>query len=426
MNHHHSVIPSLALALTCAAFVGTGSCLLRAQATEKVLYSFRGWPTDGQAPNSSLVSDRAGNLYGTTSGGGIYGAGTIFELSPNPDGTWSESVLYSFCYYDSVCPQGDFTNGLTIDAAGNLYGVASSGGPPCLGFDTGCGLAFELSPPTIEGSPWNYTIIYSFCSVGQYCEDGIGPAGPLTFDQSGNLYGTTFSGGQNQGQGSNYSGTVFELSPGPSGWTEKVLYSFCSVSEGNYCLDGGGPDMGVVFGKAGNLYGTTAYGGSASFYAGGVLFELSPGSTGWTERVLYVLPVHDEYQNYPGPVSFDPNGNFYTTLTASGDRQHYTNGLVARVSATGGGRTFLFNGSNGRGPEHGVLIDAGRHRIYGTTIGGSMGPGNVYQIDELGNESVLYTFCQQFECADGSSPGGGLLEDESGNLFGGTGLGGFN
>src|SRR5689334_12560396 len=98
-----------------------------AQTQEKVLYSFGVSETDASGPNSSLVADHAGNLYGTSGGGGTYGGGTVFELSPNSDGSWSESILYSFCYYYGNCPDGDYVFGLAIDASGNLYGTATYG-----------------------------------------------------------------------------------------------------------------------------------------------------------------------------------------------------------------------------------------------------------------------------------------------------------
>ena len=174
--------------------------------TYNVLWNFGGAPNDGAGPVSNLVADKAGNLYGTTQFGGNAtsfmcvadgGCGTIFELSPNGEGGWVESVLYSFCtnYQNNACLDGSFPKaGLAFDAAGNLYGTTTSGGV-CNALSE-CGVVFELSAAQTVGNPWTETVLYEFCS-NDYptCLDGSDPAGHLTFDSSGNLYGTTTTGG---------------------------------------------------------------------------------------------------------------------------------------------------------------------------------------------------------------------------------------
>jgi uncharacterized repeat protein (TIGR03803 family) len=205
---------------------------------EKLLWSFGGQSSDGQYP-SSVVLDRHGNVYGTTSSGGDSGNGTVFEITA----AGAEKTLYSF--------QGPPNDGATpyappiFDAKGNLYGTTNGGGKFC---SPACGTIFKLTPQGSESVLWNF---------GQP-DDGVGPYAGLIFDSNGNLYGTTLEGGSDAN-----CGTVFELTP--SG-TEKVLYAFGNPPDG--CLPGS-----VVFDASGNLYGTTWSGGS---YAGGTVFKIAP------------------------------------------------------------------------------------------------------------------------------------------------------
>jgi uncharacterized repeat protein (TIGR03803 family) len=197
--------------LLCAAVVVLGCGLALGQ--YKVLWSFSGLPGDGADPVSGLVSDHAGNLYGTTQYGGANDGGTVFELSPNADGSWAETILYNFCgdKNEGHCNDGQYpTTGLILDRAGNLYGTTNNGGSTdCLHNSYGCGTVFELSP---SAGVWTETVLYSFCADTN-CDDGYYPDSQLIFDGSGNLYSTTSSGGTGNGG----YGTVFELSPSASG-----------------------------------------------------------------------------------------------------------------------------------------------------------------------------------------------------------------
>jgi len=265
------------------------SCSFMLGQTYKVLWSFGGSPNDGANPTSDFVFDSAGNMYGTTQTGGnstnvsclrenlMPGCGTVFELSPNSDGSWTETVVYNFCanYPTGVCPDGQQpTAGLAMDSAGNLYGTTRQGGVSCAVDGAGCGTVFELSPPSVQGGAWTQEILYVFCSMGQNpCPDGALPTSHLTLDSAGNLYGTTTEGGG----GAWYGGTVFELSPENGAWTEAVLYAFCTTGELYHCPDGTNPQAGVTFANLGNLYGTTEWGGSPSGGGTGTLFELSRG-----------------------------------------------------------------------------------------------------------------------------------------------------
>ena len=211
---------------------------------ETVLYSFchKRFCAEGQNPTAALIADGEGNLYGTTLYGGKRGAGAAFRLSP--DRTYT--LLHSFCSKRN-CSDGQWPGGLLADGAGNLYGMTGSGGTK------GEGAIFRLTPDGTE------TVLHSFCSKTN-CADGAHPQGALISDAEGNFYGATSTGGTND------SGTVFKLTPGGK---ETVLYSFCSLQD---CPDGQTPNSGLLLDGAGNLYGTTGSGGNGW----GVVFMISP------------------------------------------------------------------------------------------------------------------------------------------------------
>lgn len=212
-----------------------------------ILYTFGAHTGDARSPRSELIQDSAGNLFGTTKGGGQYGDGTVFELSPLIGSGWTETVLYSFNGTGGLTPMA----GLTMDPAGNLYGTTESGGSFSLGN------VFELSPT--QGGGWTEKELYAF---GTTPGDGAEPFATLTLDAAGNLYGTTSYGG------GGFGGTVFEVSPvGGGQWTNTTLYSFSSG------LNGSTPFAPVILDGAGNLYGTTEFGGGSN---AGVVFELTP------------------------------------------------------------------------------------------------------------------------------------------------------
>jgi uncharacterized repeat protein (TIGR03803 family) len=210
--------------------------------TENILHSF-GYG-DGAYPYSRVILDNAGNLYGTTWGGGSNGAGTIFELTPSGSG-WTHAVLYSFqSGSDGENPYG----GLIFDSAGNLYGATSSGG------SGGGGTVFQLTPS--NNGTWTYSLIYSFAGTND-----CGPQNSLVMDQGGNLYGTTYC------DGANSLGNVFKLTPSGGGWTYTSLHDFTGGSDGQI------PFCSVAFDASGNLYGTTVSGGSQE---AGTVWEITP------------------------------------------------------------------------------------------------------------------------------------------------------
>ena len=215
--------------------------------TESVIYAFAGG-TDGETPEGRLVLDKAGNFYGATNVGGAYGLGTVFKISPNSGGTWTETILYSFGVHDGHVPSG-----VISDKAGNLYGANFNGG------HYGYGTVFEFSASGKE------SVIFNFGGSGL---NGQTPRSGLTFDTVGNLYGTTQYGG---GMG---SGTVFKLVPKTGGgWTETALYSFTGGSDGSQ------PFGNVLVSAGGQIYGTTWVGGTGSCTGNGgngcgVVFEI--------------------------------------------------------------------------------------------------------------------------------------------------------
>jgi uncharacterized repeat protein (TIGR03803 family) len=256
--------------------------------SESVLYSFAGG-ADGAQPYAGLVFDPAGNLYGTTSSGGVFGAGTVFELTPDTDGEWIETVIHTFNRKDGEGPIG----GLVLDKAGNIYGVTQGGGV------NNSGAVFELAPSS--SGHWTEKILHSFTGGA----DGSYPyAERLIFDSLGNLYGTT-----NVGGAFNF-GTVFSLSANAAGfWNERVLFSF----EGNVAAT---PYSGLIIDAKGNLYGTCANGNGQTTV--GAVFKLTPGVGGrWAEHNLHLFTREDG--EFPEAGLFgDKAGNLYGTTLLGG------------------------------------------------------------------------------------------------------------
>ncbi len=240
--------------------------------------------SDGAQPIAGLVADAAGNLYGTTSEGGTLNFGTVFELTRSGQ-TWTETTLYNFTGgTDAANPPA----GVTLDAAGNLYGTSSFGGA------NGVGAIYKL---TNSGSGWTESILYNF----QDASDGSYPVGGVIVDQAGNLFGTTFNGGDNGG------GIVYELSPSNGGWTFTTLHSFT----GSY----GGPYNKLARDAAGNLYGAT---NGEGLYGFGSVFKLTPGDSGWTFTDLYDFTGGNDGGQPYGSLTVDGHGNVYGTTAIGG------------------------------------------------------------------------------------------------------------
>lgn len=319
--------------------------------TQTVLYSFTGGADGANPADADVIFDKAGNLYGTTAGGGAKNLGVVFELSPSSGG-WTETVLHSFA---GGLDWNNPYSGLLFDQAGNLYGTTYGGGP------YGDGTVFQLKP---SSKGWTETVIHAFDGA-----TGSAPVGGLTFDRKGNLFGTT------QGGGAHKVGVVFEVHyAGKGTWTARAIHNFTGGSDGGYPYA-----ERLIFDEAGHLYGTTQGGGVNNY---GVVFKLFHAGKGWKERVLYKFNGAVESNPYSGLV-MDSNGNLYGTC-ANGNGTT-TVGSVYKLTASDGGKytesdLYLFTRGDGEFPESALLRDKDGN-LYGTTIsGGTSNMGVVFKL----------------------------------------------
>lgn len=454
MTHEspHAKLLSLFLAMLTVTLAGT---LVAAQ-TGQVIYQFKGHHhtlVDGAGPAAPLALAPDGTLYGTTSTGGAYlcedqygnfaDCGTAFALKP-PTGSgshWGEQIIYDF---GNPIGNGFFPSGspLILDAVGNLYGTITWGGgencgaPPWYGWP--CGNVFQLAPPTSRGGAWAYNLLYTFQANSS---DGYTPEAGLVFDKRGNLYGTTTEGGQPDGEG---VGTVYELSPPASNggpWTETILYGFQGSPDGAW------PAANLVLDAKGDLFSTTAQGGTGSCGRGcGTIFELNPPTAQgqpWTETVLYSFQGGDDGWS-PNGVILGKDGALYGTTQWGGNGSDCSDGggcgtafKLSPPSVKGAAwtETILYRfqgGTDGSYPVGNLVVDS-QGRLYGTTsYGGSQGQncspvgcGTIFALLPQGNtwaEEVVYRFEHN---AGGFSPEAGLTLGENGELYGTASAGGF-
>jgi uncharacterized repeat protein (TIGR03803 family) len=321
------------------------------------LFEFNG-KDEGGNPRAGLAMDAAGNLYGTTTQDGAFGDGTVFELSPLPNGTWTLTTILAFDGENGAVPQAH----LIFDTAGNLYGTTIQGGDSAC--NQGCGTVFELSP-TADGT-WKQTTLFEFND-----KDGVGPYCPLVFDAAGNLYGTTVGGGEFG------DGTVFELSPTSNGvWRRTTLFAF----DGS---DGAAPQGGLVLDTAGNLYGTT--GGAGQTFHPGTVFQLSLESNGtWKLTTILAFDIRNGSTPNAGLV-FDPAGNLY----GNANDGSFGEGIVYRLSPQRDGKweemTLLtFNLKNSLAAPVGVpLLDAAGNLYDSASQGGKLDGGVVFELSPV-------------------------------------------
>ena len=375
-------------------------------ASFNVIYTFTGG-SDPAQPYAGLSMDSAGNFYGTTLAGGT-GNGTVFKLSPSGSG-WTLTTLHEFTGVtggnDGAGPRAR----VVIGPDGNLYGTTFEGGRTGCGTN-GCGTVFKLSN---TGSGWSETVLYRFTGG----TDGGEPTGDLLFDASGNILGTTELGGKPHSCGGLGCGTVFKLSNSGGSWTESVLYQFVGGSS-----DGAFPNSGVVFDTSGNLYGTTCCGSS---HNDGTVFQLKPSGSGWTENVLYIFTGSSDGNEPDTGVIFDAAGNLYGSTVFGGTGN---GGTVFELTPSGGNWTFsaLYDFTGIQGPHGSLVLDAGGN-LYGTTNqDGSQQSGSVFLLTPSSG-SWTYTSLHDFTGGnDGELPISNLVFDTSGNLYGTASLGGAN
>jgi uncharacterized repeat protein (TIGR03803 family) len=346
---------------------------------ETVLYSFTG-AADGGNPYGGVVRDAAGNLYGCTTSGGASNAGVVFQV----DAYGHEKVLYSF----TGGADGAYPNPVILDSAGNLYGTTSNGGGA-----SNAGVVFKVDPSG------NETVLYSFAGGS----DGANPSGGLIRDSAGNLYGTTPNGG-----GAPNAGVVFKVDP--SGH-ETLLYSFTGGA------DGSSPSAGLIRDSAGNLYGTTDIGGTPGV---GVVFKLDPSGN---ETVLHTFTRGaDGNQPDLAGVIRDSAGNLYGTTAFSGAGGQ---GAVYKLDPNGNATVlYAFPGAaDGQHPYNGGVIFGCDDQLYGTTdYGGRHGAGVAFQLDGYGHETLLHSFTL-YTANDFGQPTGTVIRDSAGNFYGTTFIG---
>lgn len=359
----------------------------------KVLHAFDPSKHDGGGLYDSLALDSKGNLYGTTSGGGQYDDGTVFELTPDSKSDWTETILHDFnCKVEGCIPEA----GLVFDAAGNLYGRTSTS-------------VFDLKR---SSAGWKLSVLY-----------GRGGPSNLLLDHAGNLYAS-------QGPGKYDLGAIGELAKGED-WKDKWVYSFCPQKP---CVDGWGPFAGVTWGPAGNLYGTTLYGGNSPYCGNvgcGVVFELKPQKEGsWKETVLHSFPAtkNDGSKLYDG-VIFDKSGNVYGATYQGGS---INCGVIFKLTRKANGtwhETILHDfGNRAEGCSANLLTFDEKGNLWGTAQGGTGckdgGCGVVFKMTPGANGKWSYSVVHNFNDIDGAVPAAAVIFDKHGNLYGTTELGG--
>lgn len=386
--------------------------------TFAVLHNFTG-AADGASPMAGVTLDRAGNLYGTASAGGL-GYGAAFKLAHSGSG-WTFNSLYQFQGgADGAIPMA----ALVFGPDGSLYGTTQIGGNnTCtyVGGETGCGTVFNLKPSPTRSktvlSPWLESVIYRFT----FWTDGAQPLSEVIFDPAGNLYGTTFGGGENDahdgppgGGGCSYHcGVVYELSPSKGSWTESTLFQFSEDSGAN-------PFAGLIFDAAGNLYGITANEGAEGL---GAAFKMTPSGSGWTENTLHNFQWAEGASCLATPM-MDAAGNLYAGNQGYSGYYGKYDGNAFRIGPDGDFFS-LYAFAPDDGPYAGLTMDAAGN-IYGTTpIGGANNYGSVFELTPSGG-GWNYTSLHDFSGLDGCRPQGKVVIDAKGNLYGTASLCGTN
>lgn len=377
--------------------------------TYHIIHNFTGGQ-DGSSPFTGLTIDAGGNLYGTTFSGGTNRSGTVFSLDSSGSG-WILNPLYSFAGgSDGAGPVAR----LVVGPDGALYGSTSAGGGGnCVNYSgySGCGTVYELRPPLRSPASaivyWASNVLYRFSG-----NDGGYPQGDLTFDRSGNIYGTTINGG------SAGWGVVYSLTRTNGGWTQDLLYQVQNDGDGQYAWGG------VVFDPAGNLYGVFSQNGPGGY---GAVYKLTPSGHSWTESTVHGFTYHGNDGATPqGGLISDSAGNLYGTTV----HDSTGGGTVFELTPSGGNWSFDFlyglTGGIDLGPYDKLVMDRAGN-LYGTTFAdGQYGYGSVFKLTRSGN-GWTYTSLHDFRGgSDGSNPMCSLVLDASGNVYGTASGGGAN
>ena len=368
-----------------------------AASTAKLIYSFGG-SADGEYTDTELVRDSAGNLYGTSVQGGTFGGGTIFQVSA----AGVHTVLYNFT---GGADGGEPYKGVTLDAQGNLYGTAvTGGGGSCEG---GCGVVFELAK---SGGNWTFSVVHTFQG-----NDGSGPGSPVSIDKHGNLYGTTPTGGAKG------VGVVYRIAPdGSGGWKFRVIHTFTGGADG-----AGGSAGRLLIDAGGNLYGACTVGGVNGF---GTVFKMSSVQGQWQLKTLYAFKDSPDGALPYGGLVFDKLGNLYGTTYYAGANDM---GSVYKLTHANGTWTesvlYSFKGGSDGASPISSLVSDGVGNLYGTTSEGgaaACGCGVIFKISRSATgwtESVVYRF------PGTPNPGfayNGMVSDSAGSFYGATVHGG--
>ena len=386
----NSVSASVAKAAFATLAILAMSATMASAGKYKIIHNFTGG-ADGAVPGYTLAPDGKGNFIGTANQGGANGDGTVFRLEQNTK--WHVRTLY-----DLTDSDGQPGWGVAL-YKGGIYTIGSyasvMGGP--------CGSALQLNKASGAAPELSEVLMRTYVKSEEGC-----PTGNLVFDGAGNVYGVTQNGGANGW------GSIIELSPTKSGWNETILYSFRGQD------DGGAPYSEMVMDAKGNLYGTASACASGCF---GTVFELSPSQAGWTYSVLHTFTGGNDGGQPVAALTFDAEGNLFGATASFG-----ANGGGTVFELSGAKRTFdvLYSLSGSDGPVAALVLDT-VGSIYGTNfMDGANGYGSVFKLSKAVHGWHYKDLHDFTGGSDGGYPGGGVVLDASGTLYGTAVLGGAN
>ena len=371
-------------------------------------------PTDGWYPDAGLTIDQAGNLYGTTNLGGNMGGncgsgcGTVFKMSKRGSG-WIFDELYKFNADDGgFNPEARVVFGPN----GTLYGTAVSGGSGA------AGVVFNLQPPATVcksvSCPWTETVIFPFQASGV-----LDPGGDLTFDAAGNIYGTTFYGGNYGDCEEEGCGTIYQLTQSNGVWSQNIVHVFTGETDGQH------PAGGVILDRAGNLYGSVE--GDPNLGDSGLVFRFIPSGGTWTETILYRFQGYAQGEFPVAGLFFDPSGSLVGATLQGG---FYGGGTVYQLSPTGSSWIFdtlhnfdIAGADYPFGPLGKLVMDSAGNLYGATGTDGAYGYGAVFQLRPSDHGWIYRSLYDFTGGTDGSFPRN-VVMDASGNLYGITTYGG--